>query len=81
MTQQQIPTRFTFGNIVYEVSYTISGNIADVVTRPVEIPGSGLPYTFDISKKTFEFRELVQVSHSTTFVNALTEFLNTNIHL
>lgn len=82
MKQQQIPTHFTFGNIKYEVNYTITDTIADVTTRPVDIPGIGLPYVFDISNHSFIYHDLLSNDKSNTvFISALTTFLNNNVPL
>ncbi|BAV04476.1 hypothetical protein SAMN05421788_110213 [Filimonas lacunae] len=81
MNPQHLPIHFTFGNIIYKVSYTIADDIADVFTRPVEIPSSGIPYSFDISTKQFKYRELVHIPQNTRFIDALTDFLNEHIIL
>lgn len=83
MTHLQIPEHFTYGNIVYEVAYTIADNTADVITRPVEIPDStGVPYSFDISNGAFIYHDrLADEKHNTVFISALTTFLNNHVAL
>lgn len=81
MTHQQIPVPFEYGNILYKVSYTIVDNIADVVTQPVELPGTGIPYSFDISGKNFRYRDLTGESKNTRLMDALTDFLTQHVAL
>lgn len=84
MTQQHIPEQFIYGNIVYEISYTIAGTTAEVVARPAAIPEStGAPYSFDISHGAFIFHDRLaaEEENSTVFVSALTTFLNNHVTL
>lgn len=82
MTQQQIPVHFIYGNIEYEVSYTLSGTMADVMARPLEVTGTGVPYSFDISHGSFIYHDLLtNDKNNTVFVSALTGFLNNNVSL